>query len=53
MHVFMSSTADLVFGMFVLNINAKKYKNIYIYIVDALLPRFWKMTLPRPRFVQR
>ena len=31
MHVFMSSTINLVFGMFVLSINAKKYKNIYIY----------------------
>lgn len=42
MHVFMSSTINLVFGMFVLSINAKKYK--YIYIVDASadasLPRF-------------
>jgi len=44
MHVFMSSTINLVFGMFVLSINAKKYKNIYIYIADASadasLPRF-------------
>jgi len=51
MHVFMSSTTNLVFGMFVLNINAY----IYIYIVDAFetLPflNFWKMTLLRPRFV--
>jgi len=29
MHVFMSSTINLVFGMFVLSINAKKYKYIY------------------------
>jgi len=42
MHVFMSSTINLVFGMFVLSINAKKYKKIYIYIyiTDASLPRF-------------
>ena len=42
MHVFMSSTINLLFGMFVLSINAKK--KIYIYIADAsadaLLPRF-------------
>ena len=44
MHVFMSSTINLVFGMFVLSINAKKYKKKYIYIADASadasLPRF-------------
>jgi hypothetical protein len=33
MHVFMSSTTNLVFGMFVLSINAKKYIYIYIYII--------------------
>ena len=38
MHVFMSSTINLVFGMFVLSINANIY--IYIYIADASLPRF-------------
>ena len=62
MHVFMSSTINLVFGMFVLSINAKKYKNIYIYIyiadasADASLPRFLEndaSTLPlRSHFVQ-